>query len=67
MPNTEPKLAAPGVPYLHIFVVDTRGMAYAQRYRWKCSCGDAGKQWRSAARSARIGGERHVAAMERGA
>lgn len=46
------------------------------RYRWKCTCGRVGP-WKSggakrsgqhakAARSARVGGERHVAAMERG-
>lgn len=39
------------------------------RYRWRCSCGDAGKKWYSgggkAAESARDGGARHVAAMER--
>lgn len=47
----------------------------ALRYRWACSCGGSGP-WRTggrgigrhgrAARSARRGGERHVAAMERG-
>lgn len=46
------------------------------RYRWRCSCGDFGKQWQTstkesgstaaAARRARNGGARHVAAMERG-
>lgn len=46
------------------------------RYRWSCSCGEVGP-WRpggkrsgqhaKAVRSARVGGERHVAAMERGA
>lgn len=42
------------------------------RYRWCCSCGDAGKRWHQAggaaraARRARNGGVRHVAAMERG-
>lgn len=46
------------------------------RYRWRCSCGRVGP-WRvggevsgqhaKASRSARTGGERHVAAMERGA
>lgn len=67
MPTTEPQPAGPGAPYQHIFDVETRGKAYAQRYRWKRCCGDAGKQWRSTARSARTGGLRHVAAMERGA
>lgn len=47
------------------------------RYRWRCSCGRVGP-WKSggakrsglhaaAAKAARVGGERHVAAMERGA
>jgi hypothetical protein len=46
------------------------------RYRWRCSCGGHGKRWHtgttesgthaSAARKARTGGARHVAAMERG-
>lgn len=36
-------------------------------YRWRCSCGDKGKLWRREIRNARNGGERHVAAMERGA
>lgn len=46
----------------------------AMRYRWRCSCGRDGS-WRTArhggspaiaARSARNGGARHVAAMGRG-
>lgn len=46
----------------------------AVRYRWRCACGRDGA-WRTArhggspaiaARSARTGGARHVAAMERG-
>lgn len=45
------------------------------RYRWRCSCGEQGR-WHAtdkqsgsgdrAARRARNGGARHVAAMERG-
>jgi hypothetical protein len=45
------------------------------RYQWRCACGQSGK-WHQgstesgthakAARSARNGGQRHVAAMERG-
>lgn len=37
------------------------------RYRWRCACGDTG-DWHAgpmAARSARDGGGKHVAAMER--
>lgn len=45
------------------------------RYRWSCSCGKVGPwkhgskrsgQHAKAAHSASVGGERHVAAMERG-
>lgn len=45
------------------------------RYCWSCSCGSVGPwkqggrrrgQHAKAARSARVGGQRHVAAMERG-
>ena len=45
------------------------------RYRWRCSCGRVSKRWHTttadsgsggrAARLARYGGARHVAAMER--
>lgn len=48
----------------------------AVRYRWRCSCGAVAKQWHAsgsesgstanAARRARNGGARHVAAQERG-
>lgn len=54
---------------------DEHGQATAGvRYRWACSCGETGKRWHaskpdgsgaSAARSARRGGARHVAAMSR--
>ena len=33
-------------------------------YRWACSCGRIG-DWKPRARSARNGGARHVAAMEK--
>ena len=57
--------------------MNTIGESTAQvRYRWRCSCGAEGKRWNSsqpngpsagaAARRARNGGARHVAAQERG-
>lgn len=66
----------------HTFEIKTQVQADAAtgeptggfRYRWACSCGRVGP-WKSggsgsgggtAARRARTGGERHVAAMERG-
>lgn len=44
------------------------------RYRWRCSCALTGKRWQdsldggagAAAKRARVGGARHVTAMERG-
>ena len=49
--------------------VDNFGEAYdvaGTRYRWRCSCGRVGGWTLSRVRSARNGGARHVAAMERG-
>lgn len=54
-----PKLEA------HSIMLLNRGMAYVAPHRWLCSCGKGGS-WRAQIRSARSGGARHVAAMERG-
>ena len=40
------------------------GGATLGNYRWRCSCGKTGL-WQSRAWSARTGGQRHVAMMER--
>lgn len=44
--------------------VKALGGAYVGRYRWRCSCRRTG-MWCSRVRSARNGGARHVAAMEK--
>jgi hypothetical protein len=47
--------------------VDNMSYTYAvsgTRWRWLCSCKDCGL-FSASARSARAGGQRHVAAMER--
>jgi hypothetical protein len=49
----------------HVIALENRGMAYVAPHRWICSCGKHGT-WRAQIRSARNGGARHVAAMERG-
>lgn len=49
----------------HSIVIETRPDSAMFGYRWRCSCGDFGS-WVLRARSARTGGQRHVAAMERG-
>lgn len=43
---------------------DTSIMSHSE-YAWVCSCGERG-DWIRNVRSARTGGQRHVAAMERG-
>ncbi len=60
----------------HAIAIDTQvsewppDAAFKFRYRWRCSCGDRGC-WNQrpspaiAARRARNGGSRHVAAMEK--
>lgn len=57
-------------------IADTGALMGTVRYRWRCSCGERGRTWHSsgqhgqhagrAARRARTGGQRHVAAMNRG-
>ena len=58
----------------HAIVIDTRPAddgappfprLVALESRWRCSCGTSG-EWTPRAKSARTGGQRHVAAMERG-
>lgn len=51
----------------HAITIDTDGLGPNMLYRWRCSCKAAGRRWFANVRSARTGGERHVAAMERGA
>lgn len=43
---------------------DTSIMSHSE-YAWVCSCGERG-DWTRNVRFARTGGQRHVAAMERG-
>lgn len=43
-----------------VYSVNTSGY----RYRWRCTCGSVG-EWKLKAHSARNGGARHVAMMER--
>lgn len=55
-------------PKPHVITIDTREAdadSPHPMYRWRCSCSCVG-EWKLVARSARIGGQRHVAAMERG-
>jgi hypothetical protein len=64
----------PQIAVAHTISIDTEvHLLHGQfRYRWECSCGDRGP-WKTArnkghakaARSARNGGARHVAAMEK--
>ena len=52
----------------HVVVIETRPSSVETLggYRWRCSaCAYVG-EWKLSARSARTGGQRHVAAMERG-
>jgi hypothetical protein len=73
---TPPRPARPGVTHavdLEIQAGVDPGPAGAPStlfYRWSCCCGKAGPwhtgEARAAARSARDGGRKHVAAMERG-
>ena len=52
----------------HVITIDTDGnKPTTMLYRWCCSCRAVGRRWFAKVRSARTGGERHVAAMERGA
>jgi hypothetical protein len=57
-----------------VHAADVQAHELSLWYRWRCSCGEVGP-WRvasklggavKAVRSARRGGQRHVAAMERG-
>jgi hypothetical protein len=63
--NQDPTLEA------HAHVVDTLTIPAGEghsdyRFRWRCTCGRAGKWHAARVSSARNGGARHVAAMERG-
>lgn len=50
----------------HAIVIETRTTLEATEHRWRCSaCAYVG-EWKQSAKSARTGGQRHVAAMERG-
>jgi hypothetical protein len=51
-------------PYNHMPEDGPKGTAIT--YQWVCSCGRRGPLYVTSALSARRGGERHVAAMERG-
>lgn len=48
----------------HAIVIETRLMLVLE-HRWVCCCTSAGG-WKPGIRHARTGGQRHVAAMERG-
>jgi len=52
------------IPVAHSWTIYTRGLAYVARHRWMCSCRRCGT-WQKKVRSARNGGARHVAAMEK--
>lgn len=53
-------------PVAHAIALENRGLGHSHPHRWVCSCKRRGR-WQQKIRSARVGGERHVAAMERGA
>lgn len=50
---------------VHVIGLENRGLGHSQPHRWVCSCKRSGR-WQQKIRSARTGGVRHVAAMERG-
>lgn len=60
--STVRMLAGESVTYTavvrHVVTVNERGLAYAQRYRWSCSCGKVGR-WVSRRLQAQQGGATH--------